>query len=71
MQVATKAVLSKENMDALFAKIKSLVSMWADEEQLNGKSIFYWNIRSNPYSRLIESVKAFLEQARVSFHDDY
>mmetsp|Transcript_9010 Transcript_9010/g.21950 ORF Transcript_9010/g.21950 Transcript_9010/m.21950 type:complete len:1376 (+) Transcript_9010:166-4293(+) len=40
-------VLPKKNTDALLARIKRLVSMWAEEEQMNGNNVFYWNIMSN------------------------
>jgi len=41
------AVLEKEHTDALLARIKKLVSMWAEEEQMNGNNVFYWNIMSS------------------------
>ncbi|KAL7532408.1 hypothetical protein ACHAXR_004611 [Thalassiosira sp. AJA248-18] len=41
-------VLPKKYTDALLARIKKLVSMWAEEEQMNGNKVFYWNILSNP-----------------------
>mmetsp|Transcript_7040 Transcript_7040/g.10639 ORF Transcript_7040/g.10639 Transcript_7040/m.10639 type:complete len:83 (-) Transcript_7040:811-1059(-) len=28
----------------LVDRIKKLVSMWADEERMNGNKVFYWNI---------------------------
>ena len=97
-QVAKKAVLSKKNTDALLFEIKRLVSLWADEGQMDGKRIFYWYIMTNNMmaevayrvpttmeelakcdlpqhvvdeyeERLIKSIKAFLEQTNVSFHD--
>lgn len=97
-QVAKRAVLSKKNTDALLFEIKRLVSLWADEGQMDGKRIFYWYIMTNNMmaevayrvpttmeelakcdlpqhvvdeygERLIKSIKAFLEQTNVSFHD--
>ena len=35
-----KNVLPKEHTEALMKRIKTLVSMFADEEQMNGKPIF-------------------------------
>jgi len=41
-------VLPKKQTELLLARIKRLVNMWADEEQMNGNNVFYWNILSNP-----------------------
>ncbi|KAL7445801.1 hypothetical protein ACHAXM_011372 [Skeletonema potamos] len=40
-------VLSAERTDALHARIHKLVNMWADEEQMAGNIVFYWNIMSD------------------------
>eukprot|EP00549_Striatella_unipunctata_P001171 CAMPEP_0118677586 /NCGR_PEP_ID=MMETSP0800-20121206/2713_1 /TAXON_ID=210618 ORGANISM="Striatella unipunctata, Strain CCMP2910" /NCGR_SAMPLE_ID=MMETSP0800 /ASSEMBLY_ACC=CAM_ASM_000638 /LENGTH=539 /DNA_ID=CAMNT_0006573283 /DNA_START=376 /DNA_END=1995 /DNA_ORIENTATION=- len=42
-----KNVLPKKYTEELMNRIKRLVSMWADEEQMNGNKVFYWNIMSN------------------------
>ena len=42
-----ETVLPKEETEELLARIKRLVSIWADEEQMNGNNVFYWNIMSN------------------------
>jgi len=38
------SVLSAEHTGALRARIQKLVTMWADEEQMAGNKVFYWNI---------------------------
>jgi hypothetical protein len=43
-EVSSGGVLSAEHTDALRARIQKLVTMWADEEQMAGKKVFYWNI---------------------------
>jgi len=40
-------VLPLKETQALVARIKKLVGMWADEEQMNGNRVFYWNIISH------------------------
>ena len=45
---AETTVLPKMKTELLLARIKKLVNMWADEEQMNGNNVFYWNILSNP-----------------------
>jgi len=42
-----KTVLPKKHTDALLSRIKKLVNMWAEEEQMNGNNVFYWNIMGN------------------------
>jgi len=37
-------VLPKQYTETLVARITKLVKMWADEEQMNGNKVFYWNI---------------------------
>ena len=37
---ADKDILPKKHTEALMKRIKKLVSMWADEEQMNGNPIF-------------------------------
>lgn len=39
-------VLPKKATIDLTARIKKLIGMWAEEEQMNGKNVFYWNILS-------------------------
>lgn len=39
-----KSILPKNHTEALMARIKKLVSLWADEEIMNGNKLFYWNI---------------------------
>jgi len=45
---ATKTVLPKKKTELLVARIKKLVNMWANEEQMKGNNVFYWNILNNP-----------------------
>jgi len=47
MQRITQTVLPKKKTELLLARIKKLVSMWADEEQMKGINVFYWNIMSS------------------------
>jgi superfamily II DNA helicase RecQ len=42
-----KPILPKNHTDVLVKRIKKLVSMWADEEIMNGNKVFYWNIMNN------------------------
>mmetsp|Transcript_16862 Transcript_16862/g.31928 ORF Transcript_16862/g.31928 Transcript_16862/m.31928 type:complete len:1280 (-) Transcript_16862:2376-6215(-) len=42
-----KSILPQNYTDALVKRIKKLVSMWADEEVMNGNKVFYWNIMNN------------------------
>lgn len=42
-----RTVLPKKYTDALLNRIKKLVMMWAEEEQMNGNKVFYWNIMGN------------------------
>ena len=44
---ATQTVLPKKKTELLLTRIKKLVSMWADEEQMKGINVFYWNIMSS------------------------
>lgn len=37
-------VLPEKYTEALLARMQKLISMFADEEQMNGQRIFYWNI---------------------------
>ena len=39
-----KSILPKNHTEQLVKRIKKLVSMWADEEIMNGNKVFYWNI---------------------------
>jgi len=39
-----KSILPKNHTEALMKRIKKLVSLWADEEVMNGNKVFYWNI---------------------------
>ena len=41
------SILPRNHTEALVKRIKKLVSMWADEEIMNGNKVFYWNIMSN------------------------
>lgn len=50
-----KTVLSKTETKNLLARIKKLVSMWADEEQRNGNNVFYWNILNHQNMAIISS----------------
>jgi len=47
------ALLPKNYTEDLVERIKKLVSMWAEEEQMNGNKLFYWNIMSNSNMREI------------------
>jgi len=42
-----KPILPKNHTEVLVKRIKKLVSMWADEEIMNGNKVFYWNIMNN------------------------
>jgi len=42
-----KSVLPKKHTDTLMKRIKKLVTLWADEEVMNGNKVFYWNIMNN------------------------
>jgi ATP-dependent DNA helicase, RecQ family len=42
-----KSILPQNHTEALVKRIKKLVSMWADEEVMNGNKVFYWNIMNN------------------------
>lgn len=42
-----KSILPKNHTDALIERIKKLVSLWAEEEMMNGNQVFYWNIMNN------------------------
>ena len=42
-------------MDTLMQRIKKLVTNWAEEEQMNGNKVFYWNIMSNGAMNTIAS----------------
>lgn len=58
-----KNVLPKEHTEALMKRIKTLVSMFADEEQMNGKPIFYWNIMTNnDMLELVSDVPTSIEE---------
>ena len=48
-------VLPAKNTGELRARIKKLLSMWADEEQMNGNKVFYWNILSSDAMQEIAS----------------
>jgi bloom syndrome protein len=39
-----KSILPRNHTEQLVKRIKKLVSMWADEEIMNGNKVFYWNI---------------------------
>jgi bloom syndrome protein len=39
-----KSILPKSHTEALMKRIKKLVTLWADEEIMNGNKVFYWNI---------------------------
>ncbi len=39
-----KSVLPRNHTDALVKRIQKLVTMWADEEMMIGKKVFYWHI---------------------------
>ena len=41
-----KSILPKNHTSTLMERIKKLVSLWADEEVMNGNKVFYWNIMS-------------------------
>ena len=40
----SNSVLPTHHFEKLKERIKKLVSMWADEEKMNGNKVFYWNI---------------------------
>lgn len=42
-----KSILPQNHTEVLVKRIKKLVSMWADEEVMNGNKVFYWNIMNN------------------------
>ena len=42
-----KSILPRNYTELLVKRIKKLVSMWADEEIMNGNKVFYWNIMNN------------------------
>jgi superfamily II DNA helicase RecQ len=42
-----KSILPRNHTEVLVKRIKKLVSMWADEEMMNGNKVFYWNIMNN------------------------
>ena len=42
-----KMTLPTIHTDALLERIKKLCNMWAEEEQMNGNKVFYWNIMSS------------------------
>jgi len=42
-----KSILPRKHTETLMKRIKKLVTMWADEEIMNGNKLFYWNIMSN------------------------
>lgn len=42
-----KMTLPTIHTDALLKRIKKLVNMWAEEEQMNGNKVFFWNIMSS------------------------
>lgn len=44
---AEKSILPQNYTEVLVKRIKKLVSMWADEEVMNGNKVFYWNIMNN------------------------
>eukprot|EP01083_Nonionella_stella_P222937 795058_1 len=41
-----KSILPRKHTETLMKRIKKLVTMWADEEIMNGNKLFYWNIMS-------------------------
>jgi ribonuclease D len=47
------SVLSAEHTGALRARIQKLVTMWADEEQMAGNKVFYWNILTEDQTKEI------------------
>uniref|UniRef100_A0A7S4WE36 Uncharacterized protein n=1 Tax=Ditylum brightwellii TaxID=49249 RepID=A0A7S4WE36_9STRA len=50
-----KAVLPKEQTQMLVDRIKKLVSLWADEERMNGNKVFYWNIMNKDETNTIST----------------
>ena len=48
-------ILPKNHTDALMKRIKSLVSLFADEEIMNGNKVFYWNIMNQHAMATISS----------------
>ncbi|KAK1735578.1 ATP-dependent DNA helicase, RecQ family [Skeletonema marinoi] len=46
-------VFSAAHTSALRARIQKLVSMWADEEQMAGNKVFYWNILNGEQTKEI------------------
>ena len=42
-----KLALPMMHTNALLSRVKKLVTMWAEEDQKNGKQVYYWNILGN------------------------
>ena len=56
-------ILPKNHTDALMKRIKSLVSLFADEEIMNGNKVFYWNIVSqNEMTKISYRVPLSIEE---------
>lgn len=45
--ISNQSILPQNHTDTLMKRIKKLVTMWADEEIMNGNKVFYWNIMNN------------------------
>ena len=45
--MSNQSILPQNHTDTLMKRIKKLVTMWADEEIMNGNKVFYWNIMNN------------------------
>jgi len=57
------SVLPKKYTEMLMTRIKKLVGMWADEEQMNGNKVFYWNImNSTAMSTIATRVPTTMEE---------
>lgn len=59
----TPSLLPSKATQELVQVIKKLVTNWAEEERLMGKSVFYWNILSN------EAMKSIASQAPTTLGD--